>query len=54
VNESLHESFTNWTDLDRFARKRIRRAGRYRWTVRGVDGQGRRVVSASRSFRVKR
>lgn len=38
----------------RIARKRIRHVGRYRWTVRGVDAQGHKVASASRSFRVRR
>jgi len=38
----------------RIVRKRIRRAGRFRWTVRGFDGQGAKVASASRSFRAKR
>ena len=33
-------------------RKRISRAGRHRWKVVGVDADGRKVVSAARSFRV--
>ncbi|MDX6679634.1 MAG: hypothetical protein QOE31_3686 [Solirubrobacteraceae bacterium] len=37
----------------RVARKRIARAGRYRWMVIGRDAAGRRVVSAGRSFRVR-
>jgi hypothetical protein len=38
----------------RVARKRIARAGRYRWTVVGRNLSGRRVVSETRSFRVGR
>ena len=38
----------------RVLRKRMHRTGRYSWTVRGVDVNGRSVVSASRRFRVVR
>ncbi|HEV2785667.1 MAG TPA: S8 family peptidase [Solirubrobacteraceae bacterium] len=36
------------------ARKRVSRTGRHRWKVVGVDAAGKRVVSATRSFRVVR
>jgi hypothetical protein len=36
------------------ARTRIARPGRYHWTVVGRDGEGAAVVSARRSFRVRR
>jgi hypothetical protein len=35
-------------------RKRLNRVGRYRWTVRGIDVNGRSVISSSRRFRVVR
>ena len=35
-------------------RKRVRRAGRHRWKVVGVDAAGKRVVAAARSFQVLR
>ena len=38
----------------RVFRKRMRRAGRYRWTVRGIDVNGARIVSAARTTRVVR
>ncbi len=38
----------------RITRRRIVRPGRYRWTIVGRDARGRRVVSASRTFRVTR
>ena len=38
----------------RVLRKRMNRAGRYRWTVRGVDVRGNTLVSASRIFSVVR
>jgi len=38
----------------RVLRKTMRRPGRYRWTVRGVDADGSTIVSASRRFRVVR
>jgi hypothetical protein len=36
----------------RVLRKRLYRAGRYRWTVRGIDVNGQSVVSSTRRFRV--
>jgi hypothetical protein len=36
----------------RVLRKRLYRTGRYRWTVRGIDVNGRSVVSSTRRFRV--
>ena len=39
---------------ERVFRRRMRHAGRYRWTVRGIDVNGDTVVSASRSARVLR
>ena len=38
----------------RVARRHVARPGRYRWRVVGRDGRGRKVVSASRAFRVSR
>ena len=32
-------------------RKRVYRTGRYRWTVQGIDVNGRSVISSSRRFR---
>ena len=37
----------------RVARKRITRPGRYRWRIVGRNADGRTIVSASRSFRVR-
>jgi hypothetical protein len=39
---------------DRVFRRTMRRAGRYRWTVRGLDAAGDSVVSATRTGRVSR
>jgi hypothetical protein len=33
-------------------RRRIRRPGRHRWRVAGLDATGRQLASARRSFRV--
>jgi hypothetical protein len=38
----------------RVMRRRMKRPGRYRWTVRGFDDRGKTLVSASRMFRVVR
>jgi hypothetical protein len=35
-------------------RKRLHRVGRYKWTVRGIDVNGKSVISTSRRFRVVR
>jgi subtilisin family serine protease len=47
VKRSMKASRTRYS-------KRIRRVGRHKWRVVGFDGNGRKIVTANRSFRIVR